>query len=120
MITAWLVSIGVLVFQRDLGSSILFFGLFLVMIYVATSRISWVIIGVLLMAGGSFVAAKVFSHVALRIDGWINAFTPEVYGREFGGSFRSWRVSSAWPTAALWARDWARAGRTWFPSPTAT
>lgn len=41
MITAWLVSIGVLIFQRDLGSSLLFFGLFLVMIYVATSRISW-------------------------------------------------------------------------------
>lgn len=86
MIAAWLVSIGVLIFQRDLGTSILFFGLFLVMIYVATSRISWVIIGVVLMAAGGFAAAKVFSHVALRIDGWINAFTAEVYGREFGGS----------------------------------
>ncbi len=86
MIAAWLVSIGVLVFQRDLGTSILFFGLFLVMIYVATSRISWVIIGVVLMVAGGFAASKVFSHVALRIDGWINAFTPEVYGREFGGS----------------------------------
>ncbi len=88
MITAWLVSIGVLVFQRDLGSSILFFGLFLVMIYVATSRISWVIIGLVLIAGGGFAAAQVFSHVALRIDGWINAFTDEVYGRAFGGSLQ--------------------------------
>ena len=88
MIAAWLVSIGVLIFQRDLGSSILFFGLFLVMIYVATSRISWVIIGVGLIAVGGFVASRVFSHVALRIDGWINAFTDEVYGREFGGSLQ--------------------------------
>ena len=79
MITAWLVSIGVLIFQRDLGSSILFFGLFIVMIYVATSRISWVVIGLALILGGGFVAAQVFSHVALRIDGWLNAFTPDVY-----------------------------------------
>ena len=88
MITAWLVSIGVLVFQRDLGSSILFFGLFLVMIYVATSRISWVIIGVGAHRVGGFVASRVFSHVALRIDGWLNAFTDEVYGRQFGGSLQ--------------------------------
>jgi cell division protein FtsW (lipid II flippase) len=88
MIAAWLVSIGVLIFQRDLGSSILFFGLFLVMIYVATSRISWVIIGVGLIAAGGYVASRVFSHVALRIDGWINAFTEEVYGRAFGGSLQ--------------------------------
>ncbi len=88
MIAAWLVSIGVLIFQRDLGSSILFFGLFLVMIYVATSRISWVIIGLVLISVGGFVASRVFSHVALRIDGWINAFTDEVYGRQFGGSLQ--------------------------------
>lgn len=88
MITAWLVSIGVLIFQRDLGSSILFFGLFIVMIYVATSRISWVVIGLALIAGGGFVAAQVFSHVELRINGWLNAFTEEVYGRSPGGSMQ--------------------------------
>src|SRR6478736_2377540 len=69
MITAWLVSIGVLIFQRDLGSSLLFFGLFIVMIYVATSRIS----------GGGFVAAQVFAHVQQRVYGWLNAFSPDVY-----------------------------------------
>jgi cell division protein FtsW (lipid II flippase) len=88
MITAWLVSIGVLIFQRDLGSSVLFFGLFIVMIYVATSRISWVVIGVSLLLGGGFIASRVFSHVGLRIDGWLNAFTEEVYGRQFGGSLQ--------------------------------
>jgi cell division protein FtsW (lipid II flippase) len=86
MITAWLVSIGVLIFQRDLGSSLLFFGLFIVMIYVATSRISWVVIGVTLILGGGFLASRFFSHVAFRIDSWLNAFTPEVYGRSPGGS----------------------------------
>lgn len=86
MIVAWLASVGVLVFQRDIGSSILFFGLFITMIYIATSRISWVIIGALLVAVGGFFAVRIFDHVALRIDSWINAFDPDVYNRVPGGS----------------------------------
>src|SRR6476469_5634026 len=58
MIAAWLVSIGVLVFQSDLGSSVLFFGLFIVLIYVATSRISWVVIGMALFLGGGLIASQ--------------------------------------------------------------
>lgn len=88
MVVAWLVSIGVLIFQRDLGSSVLFFGLFMVMIYVATSRISWVLIGLLMIAAGGFAAIQLFSHVSLRIDSWINAFDPEVFNREAGSSFQ--------------------------------
>ncbi|GAA1335980.1 FtsW/RodA/SpoVE family cell cycle protein [Arthrobacter roseus] len=86
MIAAWMVSIGVLVFQRDLGTSVLFFGLFMAMIYVATGRISWILIGLAMIAIGGFVAMQLFSHVALRIDSWINAFDPEVYDRVPGGS----------------------------------
>lgn len=86
MLAAWGVSIGVLIFQRDLGSSILFFGLFMAMIYVATSRVSWVLIGFALMGTGGFIAAQLFPHVSLRLDSWINAFDPEVYNRAPGGS----------------------------------
>jgi len=88
MMAAWAVSIGVLVFQRDLGSSVLFFGLFMAMIYVATSRVSWVLIGLALIGAGGFVAVQLFSHVALRIDGWLNAFDPEVIDRSPGGSYQ--------------------------------
>ena len=88
MAAAWLVSIGVLVLQRDLGSSILFFGLFMAMIYVATSRVSWVLIGLALILAGGYVALQLFSHVALRIDSWINAFDPEVMDRSPGGSWQ--------------------------------
>jgi cell division protein FtsW (lipid II flippase) len=49
----WLISLGVLVFQRDLGSSLLFFGLFLVMLYVATERPGWLVVGSALFIGGS-------------------------------------------------------------------
>ncbi len=84
MIVAWLASVGVLIFQRDLGSSILFFGLFMVMIYVATSRVSWIFIGLALIAVGGVAAYQIFPHVARRIDVWINAFDPAYIGADFG------------------------------------
>ncbi|ALE07536.1 cell division protein [Arthrobacter sp. ERGS1:01] len=77
MVIAWLASVGVLVFQHDLGTSILFFGLFMVMIYVATSRISWVFIGMVLMVVGGFAAYHIFPHVTKRINTWIYAFSPD-------------------------------------------
>jgi cell division protein FtsW (lipid II flippase) len=86
MVTAWAAAVGLLVFQHDLGMSILFFGLFMVMIYVATSRVTWLGLGLVLMAAGMYFAAKIFPHVALRIDAWQNAFDPAVYGRFPGGS----------------------------------
>lgn len=86
MVAAWLVSIGVLVFQRDLGTSVLFFGLFMAMIFVATGRISWILIGLAMIGAGGFVALKLFSHVALRVDSWLHAFDPAVYDRAPGGS----------------------------------
>ncbi len=87
MIVAWLASVGVLVFQRDLGTSILFFGLFMVMIYVATSRISWIFIGLALIAVGGVAAYQIFPHVTRRIDVWIHALDPEYIGAA-GGSFQ--------------------------------
>ncbi|WP_404288343.1 FtsW/RodA/SpoVE family cell cycle protein [Glutamicibacter arilaitensis] len=87
MVVAWVLSIGVLVVQRDLGSSILFFGLFIVMIYVATARISWVLIGLLMVAAGGVFAATTMSHVTRRIDVWLNAFDPEIYQAR-GGSMQ--------------------------------
>ena len=56
ILVAWLASLGVLVFESDLGTSLLFFGLFVVMLYVATERTSWIVIGMLLFAGGAFAA----------------------------------------------------------------
>ena len=85
MVIAWLLSIGVLVVQRDLGSAILFFGLFILMIYVATARISWVIIGLLMVVAGGVFAALTMGHVERRVNVWLNAFDPEIYQAR-GGS----------------------------------
>jgi cell division protein FtsW (lipid II flippase) len=74
VLLAWVASILVLVFERDLGSSLLLFGIFVVMLYVATERASWLVIGVVLFSGGAFVAYQVFGHVRVRVDTWLDPF----------------------------------------------
>ena len=86
ILVAWMLSLGVLVFERDLGTSLLFFGLFVALIYVATERTSWVILGLGLFLGGAFVAWRLFSHVQARVDAWLSPLDPEVYNRAFGSS----------------------------------
>ena len=70
-------SMLVLVVQRDLGTALLYFGLFLVMLYVATGRSSWIVIGLALFAVGAWVATTALDYVRRRIDGWLDAFNPE-------------------------------------------
>lgn len=87
ILVAWLASIGVLVLQKDLGTSLLYFGLFLVMLYSATGKFSWVFIGVGLFAVGAVLAAQTLSYVAWRFNGWLNAFDQSVYEAS-GGSYQ--------------------------------
>jgi cell division protein FtsW (lipid II flippase) len=77
ILVAWAASLGVLVLQRDLGTSLLFFGLFVSMLYIATERRSWIFIGGFLFAAGAFVAYRLFDHVQLRLDIWLNPFADE-------------------------------------------
>ncbi|MPV37089.1 FtsW/RodA/SpoVE family cell cycle protein [Georgenia subflava] len=86
ILLAWGVSLAVLVLERDLGTSLLFFGLFVAMLYVATERLSWVLIGLLLFAGGAVAAGALFPHVGARFDVWLHALEPEIYNRNPGGS----------------------------------
>jgi len=75
ILIAWFVSLGVLVFESDLGSSLLFFGLFLFLLYVATERAGWLIIGGLLFIGGAYFAYVAFGHVHKRITDWLDPFS---------------------------------------------
>ncbi|TFV45984.1 FtsW/RodA/SpoVE family cell cycle protein [Blastococcus sp. TF02A_35] len=72
VLLAWVLSILVLVFERDLGSSLLLFGIFVVMLYVATERASWLFIGLGLFAGGALIAYQIFAHVQARVDTWLS------------------------------------------------
>jgi len=78
LLVVWLVSLAVLVFQRDLGTSLLFFGLFVALLYVATERTSWIVIGMLLFVGGAFLAWTMFGHVQSRVAMWLDTFDPSV------------------------------------------
>ncbi|MDR3037562.1 MAG: FtsW/RodA/SpoVE family cell cycle protein [Coriobacteriales bacterium] len=74
LLVMWVISLVIVVFERDLGSALLFFGLFLVMIYVATGRKVYVVTGVGLAVVGGIAAFLVFDHVQQRIDVWLDPF----------------------------------------------
>jgi peptidoglycan glycosyltransferase len=74
LLIMWAISLVIVVFERDLGSALLFFGLFLVMIYVATGRRFYVLAGAGLAAAGGVAAFLAFGHVQERIDIWLNPF----------------------------------------------
>jgi cell division protein FtsW (lipid II flippase) len=80
-------SMAVLVFQRDLGTSLLYFGLFLVMLYVATGRASWIVLGLGLFLVGAFAAYTVLTYVSGRVHSWLDAFSNANYSKQ-GGSFQ--------------------------------
>ncbi|QNP64253.1 FtsW/RodA/SpoVE family cell cycle protein [Streptomyces genisteinicus] len=74
ILTIWAMSLLILVFENDLGTSLLFFGMFVIMLYVATERTSWIVIGLLMSAGGAVVVASFASHVQSRVAAWIDPF----------------------------------------------
>ncbi|MEU9413864.1 FtsW/RodA/SpoVE family cell cycle protein [Streptomyces sp. NPDC051000] len=70
----WAMSLLVLIFENDLGTSLLFFGMFVIMLYVATERTSWIVIGLLMSVGGAVVVGTTASHVKARVDAWLDPF----------------------------------------------
>jgi cell division protein FtsW (lipid II flippase) len=77
IVVAWIASLGVLVFERDLGTSLLFFGVFVAMLYISTERWSWLVIGAVLFVAGSTMAYLLFAHVQTRFSVWLNPFADE-------------------------------------------
>lgn len=74
VLLAWLICIAVLVRGHDLGTSLMFFGVFVVLLYVATERVSWLVIGLLLFAGGTVLAYQLFDTLRTRVDVWLHPF----------------------------------------------
>ncbi len=77
ILVIWALSLMILVFETDLGTSLLFFGLFVIMLYVATERTSWIVFGLLLSAGGATVVATFEPHVQDRVQAWLHPFAKE-------------------------------------------
>jgi peptidoglycan glycosyltransferase len=72
ILVAWGASLVVMVMQKDLGSSLLFFALFLVMLWVSTQRASYLAVGSVLFAGGAYLAWNLFGHVQQRVTIWLD------------------------------------------------
>jgi cell division protein FtsW (lipid II flippase) len=63
-----------MVFEKDLGTSLLLYASFLVLVYIATERLSWVLLGLMLFAAGSVLAYYAFAHVRVRVQTWLDPF----------------------------------------------
>ena len=74
LLAAWVISVGVMAFEKDLGTSLLLYASFLVVVYLATQRFSWVLIGFVLFAAGSLAAYFIFGHVRTRVQMWWDPF----------------------------------------------
>jgi cell division protein FtsW (lipid II flippase) len=82
MLLMWGFSIMLLVWQRDLGAALLFFGVFLAMLYVATGQGGYLLTGLILLGVATIIGYRLFDHVALRVDAWLNPW-PDASGRSF-------------------------------------
>ncbi len=88
LLVVWALSMSVIVFQRDLGTALLYFGLFLVMLYVATSRLSWVVLGLSMFVGGALIASQTLDYVGNRFANWLDPFDAARFDQESGGSYQ--------------------------------
>ncbi|WDG18114.1 FtsW/RodA/SpoVE family cell cycle protein [Microbacterium sp. Clip185] len=87
ILVVWLVSLGIIVLQRDLGTGLLIFGMFVAMLYVATGKTGWVLLGVGLAVAGAVAASQVLTYVGWRFANWLDAFNPDIIDRT-GGSYQ--------------------------------
>jgi cell division protein FtsW (lipid II flippase) len=87
ILVIWAASLMVLILQRDLGTSLLYFGLFIVLVYVATGRAIYVVVGLTMFLTGALVASRLMGYVSGRIDSWLNPFDAKNYDA-VGGSYQ--------------------------------
>jgi cell division protein FtsW (lipid II flippase) len=87
VLVVWILSLLIIVTQRDLGTGVLLFGMFIAMLYVATGKTSWVLIGLAGVAIGAFLATRVLAYVQRRFVNWLDAFNPDIIGKQ-GGSYQ--------------------------------
>ena len=98
----WIASLLVLVFQRDLGTSLLYFGLFLVMIYAATGRAIYVFVGLGVFGTGAFLASRLLDYVGGRFDAWLNPFSDLHYNAQVNSSYQLVQGLFAMAHGGIW------------------
>lgn len=74
ILVVWALALAILVFQRDLGAAVMFFGVFVVLLFIATERVGWLVVGGGLAAVGGYAGYLFFDHVQTRVSGWLTPF----------------------------------------------
>ncbi|MEW2161688.1 FtsW/RodA/SpoVE family cell cycle protein [Streptomyces sp. NPDC007084] len=100
ILVVWFISILILVFETDLGTSLLFFGMFVIMLYVATERTSWIVFGLLMSAAGAVGVASFEPHVQTRVQAWLDPMHEYMLSQS---GVRDGVVHSEQAMQALWA-----------------
>jgi cell division protein FtsW (lipid II flippase) len=108
LLVVWATAMFLLVFIRDLGSSLMFFGGFLAVLYVATNRLSFVTIGAGMFALGSWFFSASVGHVQDRVDAWLHPFDPDLYDK-IGGSYQVAQSVFAQADGGLFGRGFGQA-----------
>jgi cell division protein FtsW (lipid II flippase) len=94
ILLVWVLALAILVFERDLGAAVLFFGVFVVLLFVATERVGWLVVGAALAAVGGWASYVLFDHVQTRVSVWLQPFDDpdsgyqviqSLYGLAYGG-----------------------------------
>jgi len=85
IVLMWALAMGVMVLQKDLGATLIFFGIFLAMLYLATGRAAYSLAGLVMLLAGGWIAARVFEHVNARIVTWLEPFSDDL---RFGAGYQ--------------------------------
>ncbi len=84
IVVIWGVAMGIMILLSDMGSSLMLYGGLLAMLYVATGRVSFVVVGLLAFALGSWYLGTHIPHVHARVEDWLHPFDPRLYNAGLG------------------------------------
>jgi cell division protein FtsW (lipid II flippase) len=88
LLVLWGAAMLVLILLHDIGSSLMFYGALLAILYVATDRLSFVVLGMLAFAGGAWYLGTHIAHINLRVQDWLHPFSSHLYNYQYGGSYQ--------------------------------
>ncbi|GGW43427.1 FtsW/RodA/SpoVE family cell cycle protein [Streptomyces caelestis] len=96
ILVVWVISILILVFETDLGTSLLFFGMFVIMLYVATERTSWIVFGLLMSAVGAVGVASFEPHIKTRVQAWLDPMREYTLSRQGQAGHTEQSMQALW------------------------
>jgi cell division protein FtsW (lipid II flippase) len=108
VLVIWAVAMVILFLLHDIGSSLMFYGALLAVLYVATNRVSFVVVGLIAFALGAWYLGTHIPHVHDRVDAWLHPFTNREY-KKIGGSFQVANASFAQAAGGLFGQGFGEA-----------